>query len=109
MARAAFERGAQIGRNEDGNARFVDVRSAANDVHARKLRARLAREDASMRALALSAVSGVISLMHAIRDPAKTTVHVVPMIASSALTPVSSRSSRHASAPGKQLPTSWSR
>ena len=39
-----------------------------------------------MRALALSAVKGsVIRLMQAIRDPAKTTVHVGPMTVSSGL------------------------
>jgi hypothetical protein len=77
VARAAFERRAQIGRTEDGHARFVDVRSAANDVHARKLRARLAREERFDARLGLVRYQGsVIGLMHAIPDPAKTTVHV---------------------------------
>jgi hypothetical protein len=44
-ARAAFERRAQIGRDEDGHGRFIDVGGAAGNVHARKLRERLLREE----------------------------------------------------------------
>jgi hypothetical protein len=55
--------------------------------------------NASMRALALSAVKGsVIRLMQAIRDPAKTTVHVGPMTVSSGLCRTNDRSSAHGAA-----------